>query len=199
MSEARLAIVGLGPAGLERLPGRTVALLEDPARTVILRTLDHPACVELSARRHVEVCDDLYDSAASFDDVYRSIADRVLDAAADGYSIYAVPGSAVIGERAVAEIRRRAEDTGLSVEALPGESFLDLAYAAAGIDPISRPVKILDGRDLPDPLIFDAAMVITQVDRQEVLADVAATLARILDDATEVLVLDRLGDGEVSR
>ena len=196
MSEAGLAIVGLGPAGLDRLPGRTIAMLEDPARKVILRTLDHPACVELSERRNVASCDDIYDSATSFEDVYRSIADRVLDAATDGSVIYAVPGSAVVGERAVAEIRSRAAEVGVSVEVWPGESFLDLVYAAAEIDPISRPVKILDGRDLPDPLIHDAAMIVTQVDRQEVLADVTATLLKILDDATKVLILDRLGDSD---
>ena len=133
MSEAGLAIVGLGPAGLDRLPGRTIAMLEDPARKVILRTLDHPACVELSERRNVASCDDIYDSATSFEDVYRSIADRVLDAATDGSVIYAVPGSAVVGERAVAEIRSRAAEVGVSVEVWPGESFLDLGgYSHSG-------------------------------------------------------------------
>ena len=54
-------------------------------------------------------------------------------------------------------------------------------------------MKILDGRDLPDPLVFDAALVITQVDRPEVLGEVAGELSRVLEDDTPVLVLDRLG------
>jgi tetrapyrrole methylase family protein/MazG family protein len=196
VNDARLAIIGLGPAGLDRLSARAQPWLDDPAVTVIVRTGHHPACAELAAGREVITCDDLYDEAASFDEVYQLIADRVLTAAAAGRVAYAVPGSAVVGERAVGEIRRRAAGTGLALELLPGESFLDLIYAKANIDPIETPVKILDGRDLPDPLIFDTALVITQVDRAEVLADVVAELGRILDDDTPVLVLDRLGDSD---
>ena len=187
MSAAPLAIVGLGPAGLDRLSHRALALLDDPQRTVLCRTLRHPAAAELAARRDVLSCDDLYETADSFDDVYAAIADRVLGSA--GPVVYAVPGSAVVGERAVTEIRKRA-----GAEVIPGESFLDLVYVEAGIDPINTPVKILDGRDLPDPLVFDAALIIAQVDRSEVLGDAAAELSRVLPDETPVLVLDRLGD-----
>ncbi|MCP4968549.1 MAG: nucleoside triphosphate pyrophosphohydrolase [bacterium] len=196
MSEVRLAIVGLGPAGLDRLSARSLALLEDPNRTVIVRTERHPAAAELAQRRPIVTCDDLYDHAADFDEVYAAIVGRVLDAAASAPTVYAVPGSAVVGERAVAELRRRAKAESLTIDLIPGESFLDLVYAAAHVDPIIRSVKILDGRSLPDPLIHDAALIVTQVDRPEVLADVAAELGRVLDEATPVLVLDRLGDAD---
>lgn len=194
MDEPRLAVVGLGPAGLNRLAARARGILDAPARSIILRTIHHPAALELAQQRDVTACDDLYEKAEDFDVVYASIADRVIDAATDGLVAYAVPGSALVGERAVAEIRRRAAEVDMSVEMIPGESFLDLAFLAAGLDPISRPVKIVDGRGLPDPLIVDAALVVTQVDRPEVLADVAAELSKLLPDETEVLVLDRLGD-----
>ena len=194
VSNARLAIVGLGPASLDRLSARSLALLEDPERHVVVRTAHHPATIELGARRNIVTCDDLYETGAGFDDVYEAIVDRVMTAALTKPTVYAVPGSAVVGERAVAEIRRRSGEAGLSIELIPGESFLDLVYAEAAIDPIVRPVKILDGRDLPDPLIYDSALIITQVDRPEVLADTAAVLGRVLADETPVVVLDRLGD-----
>ena len=189
-----LTIVGLGPAGLERLPARTLDYLRDPDRELILRTLQHPAASELAAQRPVGSCDDLYEAGADFDDVYAAIADRVLASVAIRPTVYAVPGSAVVGERAVATIRSAADDAGVPVSVIPGESFLDLVYMETGADPIASPVKILDGRELPDPLIMDAALVITQVDRAEVLADVAAELGRVLDEATPVVLLDRLGD-----
>jgi len=163
---------------------------------VIIRTIDHPAAAELAAIRPVVSCDDLYDRADAIDDVYRMIAERVVAAAEQGPAVYAVPGSAVVGERAVAAVRRQAQDRGISVRVYSGESFLDLVYLAAGVDPITHSVKIVNARDLPDPLIFDAALVITQVDRREVLADVAAGLGRVLDDDTAVVVLDRLGDDD---
>jgi tetrapyrrole methylase family protein/MazG family protein len=156
--------------------------------------LHHPSCRELAERREVESCDDLYKAAGSLDDVYTAIADRVLTAAAESPVAYAVPGSAVVGERAVAEIRRRAPLEGLDPEIAPGESFLDLVFAEAGIDPITTPVKIVDGRTLPDPLVLDAALIITQVDRPEIAADVAAELSRVLDDDVPVTFVDRLGD-----
>jgi tetrapyrrole methylase family protein/MazG family protein len=158
--------------------------------------MQHPSVAELAEVREVVSCDDLYESAADFDEVYGAIANRVMAALEIGSTVYAVPGSAVVGERAVAVIRERAASAGIPVEIVPGESFLDLAYLEAGIDPIFTPVKILDGRDLPDPLIFDAALIITQVDRAEVLADVGAELGRVLPDDTPVLVLDRLGDAD---
>ena len=166
-------------------------VLEESDRTVIVRTTQHPAAAELAQRRPVVSCDDLYESAGSFDEVYLAIADRVVSALASGPVAYAVPGSAAVGERAVAEIRRR---VGVGVDVFPGESFLDLLYLEAGVDPIGSGVKVVDGRDLPDPLIFDTPVVITQIDRPEVLADVAAELGRVLEDGTSIVFCDRLGD-----
>ena len=171
-------------------------MLDEPERRVFVRTVDHPACRDLADRRSVYPCDDLYEAAGSFDEVYSSIAERVVAAAAAGPVAYAVPGSAVVGERAVGEIRKQADEAGIEVLVLPGESFLDLVFAEARIDPIATPVKILDGRDMPDPLVLDAALVITQVDRPEVAADIAADLSRVLDDDTPIMVLDRLGDAD---
>ena len=194
VSSPNLLIVGLGPAGLDRIPAATLALLEDPERRVIVRTLHHPACDELAERRTITSCDDLYEAADSFDQVYAAITARVLEETERGATAYCVPGSAVVGERSVTALRAELVARGGECALLPGESFLDLAYAAAGVDPIADGVKVVDGRALPDPLIFDAPIMITQVDRSEVIADVAVQLGRVLDDDAPVLVLDRLGD-----
>ena len=188
-----LLIVGLGPAGLDRIPSATLELLDDAERRVIVRTLHHPASRQLAERRAITSCDDLYEAANSFDQVYADITARVL-----------AGGRARCHRILCAGLGRRWEGRfaisagcgarGGSYTLLPGESFLDLAYAAAGVDPIADAVKVVDGRALPDPLIFDVPIVITQVDRAEVVADVAAQLGRVLDDAAPVLVLDRLGD-----
>ena len=79
-----ILIAGLGPAGLDRVEEATRRRLLDPALAVVVRTLQHPAAAELARRRTVEPCDDLYESAADFDEVYRSIARRVLNRAAVG-------------------------------------------------------------------------------------------------------------------
>ena len=191
-----LAVIGLGPAGLDRVGDPALSKLTDGERIVILRTLHHPAAAELSALRAVTSCDDLYDSADGFGDLYGAIGDRVLEAAKTGPVTYAVPGSALVGERSVTVIRDRALAGGQPVELIPGESFLDLVFDRAGIDPIHSGLQILDARDLPDPLPLHVPTVITQVDRAGVLGDVAIELGRVLPGATEVVVLERLGGAD---
>jgi tetrapyrrole methylase family protein/MazG family protein len=77
-----ILIAGLGPAGLDRVEEGTRRRLLDPVLAVVVRTLQHPAAAELAGLRPVEPCDDLYESAADFDEVYGAIARRVLERAA---------------------------------------------------------------------------------------------------------------------
>jgi tetrapyrrole methylase family protein/MazG family protein len=191
-----IVVVGLGPAGLDRLRSADLAVLVEPDNTVIVRTAEHPAAAELAERRRIIACDDLYEQSADFDEVYQAIAARVLEAAASGPVVYAVPGSAVVGERTVPLIRAAAAAT--PVEIRPGESFIDLACAAVGIDPIADGLQVLDARALPDPLPLHVPTLITQIDSPLVAADVAVTLGRTLPDDYDVTVIDRIGDEDAA-
>jgi len=190
---AGVVVVGLGPAGLDGVPLRAREVLLDPSRRVLVRTLRHPAAAELARRREVRSCDDCYESGTDLAAVYETIVTRVIEVAAGGPTVYAVPGSAWVGERTVSLLLARARDAGIPVAVMPGVSFLDYAYAAVGVDPIAQGAQIVDGRDLPDPFPLHLPTLVTQVDTPLVLADVAATLGRVLDDATPVTVLARLG------
>ena len=189
-----ITIVGLGPAGAAHLAGGVRDALADQEVTIVLRTLLHPAARELAEQRSVVTCDDLYESMETFDDVYSAIAHRVIAAASDGPVVYGVPGSAVVGERAVPMIRSLAEDADIDLRIEPGLSFLDLAYIAVGIDPIADGAQILDARDLPDPLPLHVPTFITQVDSSLTASDVASSLMRTVAPDVVVTVLDRLGD-----
>jgi tetrapyrrole methylase family protein/MazG family protein len=166
----------------------------DEATTVVVRTLRHPAATELASTRTVITCDDLYESLDEFDDVYGAIADRILSFTGSGSVVYAVPGSALVGERSVRLIRERAAAIGIPVAVEPGLSFLDLTYLAIGLDPIADGLQVLDARDLPDPLPLHVPTVITQVDSGLRASDVSLALTRTVDPDTEVTILDRLGD-----
>lgn len=190
MTARRLVVLGLGPAGLERVGGADLALLDDPSVTVVLRTVQHPAAEELASRRQVIACDDLYERAEDFDEVYAAIAARVVEVAQAGPAVYAVPGSAVVGERTVPLVRAAADEAGIEVELRPGESFIDVVCAAVGVDPIGDGLQIVDGRRLPDPLPLHLPTLITQVDSPLVAAEVAVTLARTLPDDTEVTIVE---------
>lgn len=184
-----VAIVGLGPGDLAFTDSRTRGYLEDPARTVVLRTIDHPASVELARLREVQTCDDLYLSGQDFESVYEAIADRVLSLAAEGPVTYAVPGSPYVGESSVSILRSRANQAGALLEVLGAESFLEAVIAEVGLDPLHDGLRVMDGRDMPDPLMFDAPTIIGHVDLPVVLADVSSRMGRVLPEHTAVKVL----------
>lgn len=181
-------VVGLGPGDLDRVPGPTLDLLTDPERTVIARTHDHPAAAQLAERRRVTFCDDLYEAAGSFDDVYEAIADRVIAATGQASVVYAVPGSPSIGELAVSKILARADAT-----VHPAESFLDALFRTVGVDPLADGFQLLNAHDLPAVLSFPIPTVIGHIDDPAVLGDVAALIDRTAHDGLEITVLAGIG------
>ena len=193
---SRLIIAGLGPGTLVRTPGHVVEALLDPGARVILRTGRHPAAAQLAACRKVTTCDDLYEASDTFEDVYDAIVERVLEAADVDPVVYAVPGSPLYGERSVVQMRARCRAEGRPFEIWPAPSFLDEVFAALEIDPTERGFTVLDGRDLPDPLMLHLPTVVFQVDTPVVLEDVIGVLQRKLPADTPVTVLSDLGTPE---
>jgi tetrapyrrole methylase family protein/MazG family protein len=193
-----ITVLGLGPAGLDRLHPRELDLLNDPTSTVIARTGEHPAASDLAECRSIATCDDLYDAADDFDAVYRAIVERVMRAAESGRVVYAVPGSAVVGERAVPLLVAAAAEAEIPCVVIPGESFIDAACAMVGIDPIADGLQVLDARSLPDPLPLHLPSFITQIDSPFVAGEVALALGRTLPDSAEVVMLDRIGGVDAS-
>lgn len=184
-----ITIVGLGPGTLNRVPAPVRAVLLDPDAHVVVRTLRHPAASDLAGLRDVEPCDDLYDRSETFEDVYTAIADRVLERAGHGHVVYAVPGSPAIGEFAA----RRLMQSDAKVEMIPGESFVDAVLAEVEYDPLDRGLQVLNGHELPDPLILDKPTIIGHLDRPEVLADVLDAISRVTPEEARVTVLSGLG------
>ncbi|MGQ0432342.1 MAG: MazG family protein [Microthrixaceae bacterium] len=181
---ARIVIVGLGPAGPDLLTAGTLAAIERiPVR--FLRTRRHPAA---SVVGDAADFDDLYESSASFEEVYAAIVDALAHAAAEhGEVLYAVPGSPVVAERAVELLLA---DERVDVEVLPALSFLDLAWARLGVDPVALGARMIDGRRF----VVEAAgergpLLVGQCDQPHVLSDIKLSL----DDGPDVVVLQRLG------
>jgi tetrapyrrole methylase family protein/MazG family protein len=193
----RVVIVGLGPGDLAHTPAATVDLLTAASR-VIVRTGDHPACLELLNVRDVETCDDIYDAAETFESVYEQIADRVVTAATSDEVVYAVPGSPLYAERSVSVLRARAERDGIPLEVWPAESFIDASFAKLGVDPAFTGFQVLDGRDLPSPLILHLPTLVFHVDVPIVLGDVLSQLSRTMPDDAAITVLAELATDQAS-
>ncbi|HEY1740676.1 MAG TPA: MazG family protein [Acidimicrobiia bacterium] len=197
----RIVVVGLGPAGADLIvPAVRDAISAATVRFV--RTARHPAVDELTAAGVTfESFDDRYDTETDLDRVYSSIVASLLDAASEhGDVLYAVPGNPGVAERTVTMLRAAvtgadATHPDIALRVLPGLSFTDLAWAAAGVDPLDGGVaRVLDGRSFAiDAAGASGRLLIAQCDTTLVLSDVKLSLLDVLDGDHSVTVLQRLG------
>ena len=184
-----VVVVGLGPAG----PGLlTAATLDALAATDhrYLRTTRHPAAT-VAAVAGATSFDTLYQAATTLEDVYAGIVDALAEAAAEhGEVVYAVPGSPLVAERTVELLR---SDERVDVTVLPALSFVDLAWAALGVDPVACGVRVVDGRRFAVEAAAERGpLLVAQCDTRQVLSDIKLALDGPCADL-EVTVLQRLG------
>lgn len=189
-----LHIVGLGPGSADLLTGETRALLS-AGSPVILRTRHHPTVSELFEAAAFGDCDDLYAGGIAFEQIYQAISSRVLDAAAQGETVYAVPGHPLMAERSVQEISASAAGLGIQVRVHAAVSYADVAAVALGIDMAT--LQLCDALELR----IDAqrpALISQLYDRDAT----AALKLRLLDTYPAdhaVTVLASLGTAEASQ
>ncbi len=188
-----ITIVGLGPSSAGQLSVETMELLKNGS-CVILRTEVHPSVARLVEEKVDFIsCDNFYEDGASFEAVYDSIVNFVLQKAQEQDVVYAVPGSPLVAERTVVLLRERAAENNVKLKILPSMSFLDLAYVELGIDPIAG-LRIIDSSDFE--ALADAGkypLMITQVYSKLVASDVKLALMDVLEDETPVWFLRNLG------
>jgi tetrapyrrole methylase family protein/MazG family protein len=182
VAAGRIVVAGLGPAGPELRTAQTNdAIARIPQR--FQRTARHPGAVA-----GVVSFDSIYDGAPSLDVVYEAIVDALVAAAGEHDEVlYLVPGSPLVAERTVELLRAR---PGMELEILAALSFVDLAWAALGIDPITEGVSLIDGQRF----VVDAAgrrgpFLVAQCDSSAVLSDIKLAI----DAGPEVTVLHHLG------
>lgn len=187
-----ITIVGLGPGSAGHLSLETLQLLKE--RKVILRTGVHPTVAELDRQGIAyETCDRFYEEGATFEEVYGRIADRVMDAARDEEIVFAVPGSPLVAEKTVSLLRGKARDGRVPLCIRPAMSFLDLAYVALEIDPISG-LRVIDAQDA-EALTEAGAypLMVTQVYDRMVASTMKLFAMEALPDETSVYFLRNLG------
>jgi tetrapyrrole methylase family protein / MazG family protein len=190
---ANVVVVGLGPAGPELLGDDTRRLVAG-AGAAFLRTARHPSAGALG---DVPSFDQHYEEAATFDEVYdRIVADLVTAAqvlATDGGSVvYAVPGSPLVGERTVELLRA---DRRVEVTVVPALSFLDLAWARLGVDPVTAGVRLVDGQRFAEEAAGERGpLLVAQCWSRDVLSEMKLALdAAGPADVPAVTVLHHLG------
>lgn len=193
---AGITILGLGPGGAEMLTRRAWQALEN-SRELYLRTRRHPAVSGLPNHLTLHSFDNLYESAASFDEVYSQIIEQVLTLGRREEGVlYAVPGHPYVAEASAPEIVRRAQAEGMAVQVIEGVSFLEPVFTALGIDPFPR-LALVDALELaaahvPSFPPGDAALI-AQIHSQAVAADLKLTLMSVFPDEHPVRLVHAAG------
>ena len=146
LEQADITIVGLGLGPRE---GRTFRAQQalDQAATLFVRThgegvdvtdlLAHDRVVDLALLRDAKT----YPSRP-----WTLAENAVLDAAAHGPVVLAIPGHPRFGEGLVENIVARATERQLSIDIIDGISAIDVFATALNIDPLCDGVQLLDGR-----------------------------------------------------
>lgn len=188
----RIDVVGLGPGDASLVTPATRRLIETRAHRFI-RTRRHPSA---SVVGDAVSFDDAYDRADTFAEVYRGIADRLVAEAARHHEIlYAVPGSPLVLERTVELLA----DTDVEVIVHPAMSFLDVAWARLGVDPVDAGVRLVDGHRFAEVVGdrgADSPLLVAHCHNQRVLSDIK--LAAADAPSAPVVVLQRLGTADES-
>jgi len=201
---ARLTIVGLGPGPLDALTlAARAALGEGP---VLLRTRQHPIVDFLAESRSWDSCDDLYESATSFSELYAEIIHRVLSRARTSPLVYAVPGHPLVGEATVRQLLTDAPLHGIEIAIIPGLSFIDAVLPILRIDPLADQMQIVDALELVSclerspfaagrlPLSPLRPALIGQVYDRHVASQVKLVLSRIYPEDVQVTVVRNAGN-----
>jgi tetrapyrrole methylase family protein/MazG family protein len=139
-----LTIVGLGPGGADLLTREAHDVIV-AAVELYVRTRKHPTVAELPFRGRLHSFDEVYRRAATIDDVYETIAARLVRLARrPGGVVYAVPGHPLVGERSVQLALARAREHGVATRVIAGLSFVEPTLSAAGVDPVACGLQLLD-------------------------------------------------------
>ncbi len=182
-----ITIVGLGPGGPEYVTQQTLdAIAAAPHR--FIRTTRHPSAALVAAAKSF---DEVYESAETFADVYAEITERLVSAAVEhGDILYAVPGSPLVLERTV---RHLCSDDRIECTVLPAMSFLDVAYARLGIDPVEAGVRLIDGHQFATAAAGDhGPLVVAHTHANWVLSEIKLAVDAASGDEP-VVILQRLG------
>src|SRR5512143_1504746 len=163
---AGITLLGLGPGNPNQLTREAWEVLSG-AKEIWLRTRQHPTVGALPAGVEVHTFDQLYDNGQTFEEVYDSITNQIMELGnrAEGV-IYAVPGHPFVAEATGPEIARRAREEGIPLHVVEGLSFLEPTLTALGIDPFPH-LALVDALEMADahvpPFPTSAPAIVAQI------------------------------------
>jgi MazG family protein len=179
-----ITIVGLGTGGFDELTlGAWEAL--QTAECVLLRSAEHPAVPELASRGiRFTALDEAAGAREGDAAVAARLAERVLEAAAGGDVVYAVPGHPRIDEPSVPRLMERAAARGIETRVVAASS-----PTAAAFDEFVAIIARLRG---PDGCPWDREQTFASLKR--FMIEEAYEAVEAVDSGQREKLCDELGD-----
>ena len=180
-----ITLLGLGPGNPNQLTREAWDVLSS-ADEVWLRTRQHPTVDALPSSVNLHSFDELYENGESYDQVYDSIIEKVLELGRRPQGvIYAVPGHPFVAETTCPKIARLARDEGLAAVTIEGLSFLEPTFSALGLDPYPR-LTLFDAMELSTAHVPafppDMPVLVAQLYSRLVASEVKMTLGETYPD-----------------
>lgn len=189
-----IKIVGLGPGAKEALTIGTIIELENN-KNIFLRTEKHPT-VDYLEEKNIKfgTYDDVYESMESFDEVYLSIANDLIEKHKNlGDLVYAVPGHPLVAEKSVFNLIKLCKKNNIEYKVMPAVSFIDAMMEALMIDPIEG-LKVIDAFDINNQVLDKRiGTIITQVYNPLIASEVKLKLLEQYNDETEIYFVRAAG------
>ncbi|MBU3187029.1 nucleoside triphosphate pyrophosphohydrolase [Clostridium estertheticum] len=189
-----IKVVGLGPGAIDSLTIGTLEILKN-SENIYLRTEKHPTvdylktlCIEF------ETYDNRYEENNNFDDVYRSIAEDLVEKnKLYGDIVYGVPGHPLVAETSVKLLIELCAKNKIDIEIFPAVSFIDAVIQGLKLDPIEG-LKIIDAFDIENQVLDKrVGLLITQVYSLSIASDVKLALLEYYEANMEIYFVRAAG------
>ncbi|MGL5693536.1 MAG: nucleoside triphosphate pyrophosphohydrolase [Peptostreptococcaceae bacterium] len=188
----KIDIVGLGPGDESLISQGVLAILKSSSR-IYLRTEKHPTVDKLKESISYINLDYFYENEENFENVYREIAEFIIEKSAEGDLVYAVPGHPRVAERTVSQIEQLAKERDIEVEVTASMSFVDAMFNYLAIDPADG-FKLIDAFEIENSYIdTNTSMIITQVYDHFIASNVKLKLMECYDYDQEVCIVNGAG------
>jgi len=182
-----IKVVGLGPGAIGSLTIETVEILKN-GKNIYLRTEKHPTVEYLKTLSiKFKTYDDKYEKCNNFDEVYRAIAEDLIEKHETyGDIIYGVPGNPLVAETSVKLLLKLCKEKDIPIEIFPAVSFIDAVIQSLKLDPIEG-LKIIDAFDIKNQVLDKrVGLLITQVYNKFIATDVKLALLEYYKDDMEI-------------
>ncbi len=188
-----LTIIGLGTGNINNITLEAYNLIK--SNPIILRTAIHP-CIKDFEEIGIkfESYDKLYESNESFENIYQTIVDDLIERVKYNNIYYAVPGNPLFNEKTV-ELLINSQANNFNLKIIPGLSYLDVIADSLKID-LGESTKIVDAYQVLDnSFSFDPEcnLLINEVWHNYYLSELKLKLMNFYPDETEVFLIKHAG------